>query len=524
MPRCKFREACLFVFAAALAVQGHADDAIENLSGQLVRIRVMEGETTITIRAIAALELGEGPRRVSLPPGVYTIKPVKVRAAGQRFHLFAKTFKPGQKAEEGAYLESWRAKGYTPEIRVIGKRLQTESGRILDNRVRWVSIVQAATESGAKTIQAKLKADGQWTWMQGEIISPGTGEFRIVNAAGRREAGTFSAPLRVASRSPIAVSNVDVGFWEEKHRRVAYAGNLEFGIGPGAKIELIERLPVESYLQGVLPAEMPPLWPIEALKAQAVAARSEVLASLATKHRLEGFDFCGVEHCRAYVGNGGRSERTDAAVRATRGQILVQGNRIVPAVFASNCGGWTEDNETAWRAPPDAALRGLGDIAGDEAKRAPSQAGIERWLKNPPESFCNGDEKYFRWTRTYSQRDLTELINQHYDVGRVKSITLGERGISGRLKWVRVVGAKKTETIHKELPIRLAFGALPSALFTVEKTKGKKGELYFTIRGGGRGHGVGMCQHGAKGMAARGIVYTDIVRHYYSEVAIERYR
>ena len=188
--------------------------------------------------------------------------------------------------------------------------------------------------------------------------------------------------------------------YEEYRKRLALAAGRSIEAYPLSE-DTMERLPVESYLQGVLPAEMPPLWPIEALKAQAVAARSEVLASLATKHRLEGFDFCGVEHCRAYAGNGGHSERTDAAVRATRGQILVQGNRIVPAVFASNCGGWTEDNETAWRAPPDAALRGIGDGAGGRRKGAPSEAGVEHWLKSPPESYCSGDEKYFRWTRTY---------------------------------------------------------------------------------------------------------------------------
>lgn len=499
-------------------------EGIENLADQLVDIRVMEGESTITFRITDDIELSEGRRSAALSPGVYTVQATKARAARQRYHLFAKTFQPGQNAEQQAYLKSWRARGYSPEAIMIGKRLQTESGKILDSRVHWISIVQTATESEAKATQAKLKAANQWTWMQGEIIAPGTGEFRIVAASGRKEAGTFPSPLRVTSRSAVAVSNVDVGFWEEKQQHVAYSGNLEFGIGPDGKIELVERLPVESYIQGVLPAEMPPLWPAEALKAQAVAARSEVLMSMATKHRLEGFDFCGVEHCRAYVGSGGRSAQTDAAVRATQGQILVQGARIIPAVFSSDCGGWTEDNETPWRAPPDAALRGISDLVRGTKGVSPAKTGVEQWLKNPPASYCAGDQKYFRWTRKYSQRELSELLNKRHAVGTVKSITLGDRGISGRLKRLRVSGSKKTETIEKELPIRLAFGGLPSALFVVETSKGRSGALEFTIRGGGRGHGVGMCQHGAKGMASAGIVYTDILRHYYSEVAIERYR
>lgn len=499
--------------------------ATEPLSRQTVRIQLMEGQSEIFFHSPETIVVrAKGGKSSPIPPGAYRIVAEKVRPARQRFHLFSKTFKPGDAGAERAYMETWRARGYRPERVVIGKRLETEQGRVLDARVHWISIVQTVTEAEATTIQAKLKAQEQWTWMQGEIIEPGRGQLTVFKAGGKAVLRSRALPLSIASDAPIAVDNVDSGFWEAKRGRRSYQGPLSAGIGPDGKLELYERLPVEDYLEGVLPAEMPPLWPLEALKAQAIAARSEVLVNLATKHRLEGFDFCAVEHCRAYLGAGGRDPRTSGAVRATRDEILVQGGRIIPAVFSSNCGGWTENNETPWRAPEDAALRGVSDLASGAGGPSPRASGVSKWLRTPPKAHCSGDASYFRWRRSFTQRELSALVNKRHTVGAVESIALGDRGISGRLKWVRVAGTKGTETIHKELPIRQAFGGLPSALFVIETTRGSRDAPAFTFVGGGRGHGVGLCQHGARGMAEAGFVYTEILTHYFSDVLVERYR
>lgn len=204
--------------------------------------------------------------------------------------------------------------------------------------------------------------------------------------------------------------------------------------------------------------------------------------------------------------------------------MLTQGGRVVPTVFSANCGGWTEHNETVWSAPPQDALRGVSDIVGDAGRKGPEAVGIENWISSPPRAYCRGDGTYFRWKRSYSTGELSAVVNKRHKVGRIKEVQLGERGVSGRLKWVRVVGTKKTETIRKELPIRLAFGGLPSALFVLDEVRVAGEASRFAFRGGGRGHGVGLCQHGANGMALEGIVYTDILSRYFSDVAIERYR
>lgn len=111
---------------------------------------------------------------------------------------------------------------------------------------------------------------------------------------------------------------------------------------------------------------------------------------------------------------------------------------------------------------------------------------------------------------------MTRLVNEKHKVGTVQRIELGERGVSGRLKWVRIHGDKGTATIKKELPIRQLFGTLPSAMFIIDEGKGANGQNGFTFIGGGRGHGVGLCQYGARGMAEAGHRYGAILRHYYA--------
>jgi len=116
------------------------------------------------------------------------------------------------------------------------------------------------------------------------------------------------------------------------------------------------------------------------------------------------------------------------------------------------------------------------------------------------------------------------MINTRYELGQIKRIELGDRGVSGRLKWVRIHGTQKVETIHKELPIRLAFGGLPSALFILTKGTDSKGGGFYEFRGGGRGHGVGLCQNGAQGMAQLGMNAEQILKHFFTNVELERYQ
>lgn len=507
--------AVILIFGTAVSA-----NAAELIYEQTVAIQLQDDMEVVTVFAPFKFTVRDASNTYELTPGLYTFKPQTSKPAQQRFHLFSKTFTPNQGDAERVYVNEWRKLGYPVESVTIGKELATKSGRVLDARVHWISLAQLDTEAEALRKQKELEASEQWTWMRPEITQAGTGTVKMKGAKGTY---TLELPVTISTPRALAVTNVDVGFWDEKKERLAYSGTLELGVTVSGGLELIEHIRVEEYLKGVLPSEMPAVWPAEALKAQAISARSEVLVNLSTKHSLENFDFCNKEHCRAYRGVNLHKESTNQALADTRGKILVQDGAIVETVFSSNCGGWTENNDTVWFGPPNSALRGTHDLPKAVASPFGTIAGVRDWITRPPAAFCAGDEVGFRWTRSYSETEIHGMIGKSYSVGSIQRIELGERGVSGRLKWIRIHGTADTVTIKKELPIRGALGGLPSAMFDLS-VSGNSPKRTFAIRGAGRGHGVGLCQHGANGMALKGYKYSQILHHYFTDVKIERVR
>ena len=202
------------------------------------------------------------------------------------------------------------------------------------------------------------------------------------------------------------------------------------------------------------------------------------------------------------------------------------GGGLVPAYYSASCGGFSEHNETIWGTPPDPSLRGRLDALGADARalsafaKGVGDANLRAFLDSPPEkSFC-GRSKYakgrYRWRVEKSSRDLDALVAAEYpEVGAVRAIVPGARGVSGRIKSVQITGARGSVTVDGELKIRRLLGGLKSSLFLVKPEK-RGGEIAAWIfEGAGFGHGVGMCQTGAIGMAEGGESYRAILRHYY---------
>src|SRR5690606_15507872 len=169
--------------------------------------------------------------------------------------------------------------------------------------------------------------------------------------------------------------------------------------------------------------------------------------------------------------------------------------------------------------PPNEALRAVSDISKGNTGYTPASYGLTKWFTNPPPAYCSADGEGYRWKKRVSMADLSRVANRDYGVGTVRTIELGERGPSGRLKSIRITGTAKTAEVRKELPIRRVFGGLPSAAFVLTPVEGA-----YIVTGAGRGHGVGMCQHGARGMAAAGMGYTQILKHYFTGARVERCR
>ncbi len=513
----------VFVLALPLPASATEDDYVDPGKVQAyIRYASLSGKATI--KSSASITVRADGRTVEFPAGEYTFEATEIKPAPKRFHVFPKTFQPDEQTEMNAYMDGCRSRGYEPMVKTFGLLYRTEKGRTLDNRVHWVSLARFDTEKEAQALVNTLKKEPVWAWIRQEKTGTGHALFLVRDGKGVvRE--KLNAPLTVASSDPLELQDTSSSFWKDRKANRLLAPPLYLEIGMDGKVEAYGYLPVETYLRGVVPAEMHANWHVEALKAQAVVARSEIYASLATKYKLEGFDFTALESCRAYWGLGGHHASTDAAIDATAGQALVYDGKFATAVFSACCGGWTENNENVWSGPPNAILRGVPDFASGKNGETPSSESAWRSkIKAKPDAWCAGDTAGFRWKKQFTNKELSDIVNRRHAVGAIKSIKEGSRGVSGRLKSVTITGSKGSVTVERELAIRQVFGGLPSAMFIIEASPAGGAPATFVFYGGGRGHGVGLCQYGAYGMAVAGRNYREIVTHYFKGVTIERTR
>ncbi|NUO79098.1 SpoIID/LytB domain-containing protein [candidate division KSB1 bacterium] len=321
----------------------------------------------------------------------------------------------------------------------------------------------------------------------------------------------------------------------------SYAGRMRFLLKSDTAIAVINILPVEKYLSGVVPAEMSPSFPFDALKAQAIASRSEVLYKLAKPLPNQGYDICADMGCQVYAGLGRKSKVVDRAIRETQGLVLKVGEEVVTAPYSSSCGGHTENNESVWAGNARSHLRGVFDGKGSPefASQLANEEAVRKWLASVPPAYCyiGADvtarsleyaRGYFRWQVERTADDLAAHLKKKTgeNFGELLDLLPLKRGASGRVTRLRVAGSKKSFEITGELAIRQALApqSLPSAMFVIDKSVSltNSGATKFTFRGGGRGHGVGMCQVGAAVMALRGKAYDAIVRHYYTDARLTR--
>ncbi|MEQ8820581.1 MAG: SpoIID/LytB domain-containing protein [Sumerlaeia bacterium] len=322
-----------------------------------------------------------------------------------------------------------------------------------------------------------------------------------------------------------------VGWWWAGTEDRSYDGLVEFRRTESNAIDVIVQLPVEEYLRGVVPSEIGPTAPEEALKAQAVAARSETMTALRERvYAGPHHDICADVNCQVYAGIGRRNEATDAAIRATRGLVIAYEGASIPAYYASNCGGHSENIENVWperdRGIPcwDGVFEGPGNDPGDLS----DSAVFAQWVASRPAVYCNRDaypelpewtQKNFRWTREISAVELGERVaTLGKDIGRIVRIEPLERGVSGRLNRVKFVGMYGQDvTVGPELAIRRVWESpLKSSAFVVKPDRKDGPPEMFLIEGAGYGHGVGLCQTGAMARATEGQDFRQILTHYYS--------
>lgn len=301
----------------------------------------------------------------------------------------------------------------------------------------------------------------------------------------------------------------------------SYRGDVEFiaGVsqGPAERFTLVNAVNIEEYLYSVVPSEMPAWWPEAALEAQAVAARSYTLHRR-TRFHARGFDLASSVASAYYRGVSGEHPRTTAAVDATRALVLSDGRGTLDAVYSANAAGYTESSESVWGFATSLVHAADPQLPPLEPQRSPGT--VYRWLLDRPESY-SGDPAFaansaYRWTLLVAREDIERrLAAGGSQIGRIRRIIPGRRGVTGRLESVRIVGTEGEAVVHRD-SIRSRLGGLRSNLFVVTpQLDGDGVPQHFYFKGAGWGHGVGMCQTGAAGMAADGFSVAKILNHYY---------
>jgi SpoIID/LytB domain protein len=299
----------------------------------------------------------------------------------------------------------------------------------------------------------------------------------------------------------------------------SYRGELELAIDRNGKLAVVNLVQLEPLLAGLVPSEIFARAHPEALKAQAVTARGEVLAKIGLRHLADPYLLCSEQHCAVYKGRTGEAATTNGAVTATRGQALFSSDgRLVDSVYSAVCGGHTESNEHVWGGPPDPSLRGKPDLIDESPTVSPEN--LAAFLAASPPAACRlssfAQPGKFRWEKRMSAAELNARVSS-LGVGSVQAIAVTERGVSGRAQTLTLSGERGATQIRGELEIRRLFGMLNSSMFLVEPTRAADGTLQeWVFRGGGWGHGVGMCQTGAVGRAEAGQDFRTILRHYFN--------
>ncbi|WP_300790595.1 SpoIID/LytB domain-containing protein [uncultured Bacteroides sp.] len=416
--------------------------------------------------------------------------------------------------------------------------------------------------------------NGKYLTQEGEVI---TGQLKV-SAMGNGKISLDTKKIESIELTPednncsFTLHNVTIGIsyhWERQEEQT-FTGKLKLITG-GENVIAINILPVEDYLVSVISSEMSATSSLEFLKSHAVISRSWLLAQIEDRdrknvhkslqqnfttdenciirwydredHKL--FDVCADDHCQRYQGITKASNPSVAkAVKETEGMVLMYGNEICDARFSKCCGGVSETFDTCWEDKDYPYLQPVIDNSeNNDIPDLSIEENAEKWIRTTPAAFCNThDEKvlkqilnnydqettdFYRWKVKYSQKEISELIHRKTGIefGDIKDLIPMQRGKSGRISRLKIVGTLRTVTIGKELEIRRALSEshLFSSAFVVDKTE-VAGSVpsEFTITGAGWGHGVGLCQIGAAMMGEKGYSYNKILLHYYKNAEIRK--
>ena len=331
------------------------------------------------------------------------------------------------------------------------------------------------------------------------------------------------------------------GFHWQKSISIKILGDLHIS-SLESYLFVVNKVYLEDYLMCVATSEMSGSCPLALLEAQTIVARSWILAAAEKKHKELDLDACNDDCCQRYQGIANINQESIKAAKNTRGIILVHDGEVCDTRYSKSCGGISENNENVWDTDPKPYLISVVDSRSSKNNDVTSENGFRQWIKRKTFSFCGPEfipeseltkflgsvdvrGQYFRWKISYNNEEITDLINSKTKKSfrNISSLVPLKRGESGRITELEIVGeadggSADSILIESEYEIRrvLHHEFLYSSAFTVEtNSDDENGENRFTLRGAGWGHGVGLCQIGALGMALDGRKTDEILLHYY---------
>ncbi len=358
-------------------------------------------------------------------------------------------------------------------------------------------------------------------------------KFYIKNLNSRREFSLGSDDLYlkpIKEEDTVLFKGIKIGAassWESSEARY-YRG--AFKIARNDKhFQIINKIDIESYIASVLPSEMPANFPAEALMAQAICARSEALykKNIIKKHSKSGYDLCDDQHCQMYRGVSWERPASNEAVVKTAGTVITYKQKICDAIYSDNCGGHTQSSSDISGWGNMQYLNGTSNIKIEkQTENIFNPLFMENFISTPGNSYCaaGGSIKKYqsRWIRKINA-DVINMTLSKLEIGDILRIVPRKRSLSGHVDSLEIIGTKGRKIIKNELKIRRLFNYSPlrSSKFIVETAYDKKGKpKFFMFIGAGFGHGVGMCQSGAYGMAVDGKTHGEIIGHYFKDTEL----
>ena len=524
----------LLISGAALADDTSATDKLRILYSTrftftddglpLVTVEIMGGRKHVDLRAKSGIIVrpdGAGGSAVETDGGdAWTITVENPKPAVIQEWTVVETLGPDDAAGITAALARWKDRGFEPRSFEIGTVFGT-GGEVIDTREVRIAIDPQPAGKGTARAAEHGRRYGIKTSVHEELVRRPSGT--IVAKSGTTVVKNTSVLWFAPKRSSETITVADVptntggSQLETGHEDRRYWGSVYLTLDHDGSLLAANAVSEDKLLAGLVPAEMYPDAPESALEAQAIAARTELLQKIGRRNLTDPFLLCSTQQCQVYAGAGKEDPRTTHAIEATRGIVLLRdGGGMVDIRYSASCGGHTEDNDAIWGGEADPSLRGRADTpAGGPTKI--TDANIDAFLADDgKDAWCGrvtskSARAKFRWTESFSTTDVSARVATEYpEIGRVTNLAAKQRGVSGRIEILTLSGEHGSVDVAGDLHIRRLLGGLKSTLFAIKKDGDR-----FVLRGAGFGHGVGMCQVGAIGMADAGKTHGQILAHYY---------